>query len=168
MAVSRCVNYDDLDVHFHEDIELKFSSEELNAPMSTRDATPAPPNVGSHVHRQIVFPMSYFASRLAGRGDWFWRAKLPDSIDQLEGLDLNAEIANRLRALVASGFDERIVVRALLETVQTEVFLIGAPRHLQRALRNLFKSPEEHAEVRSVVKAIVRAAANGPEITAKA
>jgi len=85
----------------------------------------------------------------------FWHRQLPETLDELACLKSSPEILARLRELVALGHDERVVVRAILENVRLWMIDRNASRQLLRALRNLFMAPEEHADVRAAVKAIL-------------
>ena len=89
------------------------------------------------------------------RGVGFWHRQLPETLDELACLKSSPEILARLRELVALGHDERVVVRAILENVRLWMIDRNASRQLLRALRNLFMAPEEHADVRAAVKAIL-------------
>jgi Ca-activated chloride channel family protein len=82
-------------------------------------------------------------------------ATLPRTIDGLVQLGCGAEIATLLVALVTSGHDEEVVVRAFCEALQQSAAVLGVSRQLQRVMRNQFANAGEHAELRRQVASLV-------------
>jgi hypothetical protein len=85
----------------------------------------------------------------------FWHRQLPQTLDDLACLKSSPDFLEMFQELVAMGYDERVVVRAILENIRLWRIGSHASRQLLRALRNLFRTRDEYADVREVVKAIM-------------
>jgi len=85
-------------------------------------------------------------------------AGLPITIAGLAHIGCDADIAAGLRAFVASGNAEELVVRAFLEALLKHADELGVSRQLQRALRHQFANANEHAELRRQVASWVDSA----------
>jgi hypothetical protein len=135
----------------------KSLSPEAPAYDDYNDSGQSAPQRVSDIGRSVsdpVFPLWELERDLL-RSIGFWHRQLPETLDDLACLKSSPDILAALQELVAMGYDERVVVRAILENVRLWRIGSHASRQLVRALRNLFKTPEEHADVREVVRAIV-------------
>ena len=84
---------------------------------------------------------------------------LPRTVDGLERMGLARDRADALRAVIATGHDERQVVEAFLEAVAMWADDVAAPlsRHLRRAVLHLFADEAQGADVRALARVIVDA-----------
>jgi hypothetical protein len=84
---------------------------------------------------------------------------LPCTVAGLERMGLPRDRAEALRAVIASGHDERQVVEAFLEAVARWADDAASPlsRHLRRAVLHLFADEAQGADVRALVRVIVDA-----------
>ena len=84
---------------------------------------------------------------------------LPCTVAGLERMGLPRDRAEALRAVVASGHDERQVVEAFLEAVARWADDAASPlsRHLRRAVLHLFADDAQGADVRTLARVIVDA-----------
>ncbi len=84
---------------------------------------------------------------------------LPRTVAGLERMGLPRDRADALRAVVATGHDERQVVEAFLEAVARWADDAAAPlsRHLRRAVLHLFADAAQGADVRALARVIVDA-----------
>jgi len=152
-----CMSFNDISgPQFSRDRSAKVSKS-CDLPESIDFDMPEAPSVRRDVprpDRARPFPMAALERQLL-KDSRFWSSKLPETLAELTCLKGQPDIRAELRQLIARGYNEGIVVRAILETVQSPEFMLHAPRHLARALRNLFKTKDEYAEIRAAVLAIV-------------
>lgn len=83
------------------------------------------------------------------------RPALPATLAELSAVGAPNDTLALLRALIAEGHNEVLVVRAFLAALEAQARALGLSRQLLRELRHCFGSPDEQRELRERARAIV-------------